>query len=81
MFTHGGVGEVVNTLDCGSSTRGFDSHIPPHWDIIELFLWSSFFYAWKKAKVFILLTFAICTIHLSILHKKYVPLYHSIENK
>ena len=26
----GGIGEVVNTLVCGSSMRGFDSHIPPH---------------------------------------------------
>ena len=29
---NGGIGEVVNTLDCGSSMRGFDSHIPPHVD-------------------------------------------------
>ena len=26
----GGIGEGVNTLVCGSSMRGFDSHIPPH---------------------------------------------------
>lgn len=26
----GGVGEVVNTLVCGTSIRGFDSHTPPH---------------------------------------------------
>ena len=25
----GGVGEVVNTLVCGTSIRGFDSHTPP----------------------------------------------------
>ena len=27
---HGGYGEVVNTLDCGSNIRGFDSHYPSH---------------------------------------------------
>lgn len=27
---YGGVGEVVNTLVCGTSMRGFDSHTPPH---------------------------------------------------
>ena len=27
---NGGCGEVVNTLDCGSSMRGFDPHQPPH---------------------------------------------------
>ena len=27
---HGGIGEGVNTLVCGSSMRGFESHIPPH---------------------------------------------------
>ena len=27
---YGGRGEVVNTLDCGSSTRGFDPHRSPH---------------------------------------------------
>ena len=27
---HGGFGEVVNTLDCGSSMRGFDPHKSPH---------------------------------------------------
>ena len=26
----GGVGEVVNTPDCGSGMHGFDPHIPPH---------------------------------------------------
>ena len=26
----GGIGEVVNTLDCGSNMRGFDSHCPSH---------------------------------------------------
>ena len=29
MF-YGGVGEVVNTPDCGSGMHGFDSHTPPH---------------------------------------------------
>ncbi len=28
---NGGRGEVVNTLDCGSSTRGFDPHRSPHY--------------------------------------------------
>lgn len=28
---NGGIGEVVNTLDCGSSMRGFESHISPHY--------------------------------------------------
>ena len=27
---YGGRGEVVNTLDCGSSTHGFDPHRSPH---------------------------------------------------
>ena len=27
---YGGVGEVVNTADCGSVMQGFDSLIPPH---------------------------------------------------
>ena len=27
---HGGIGEVVNTPDCGSGMRGFDPHISPH---------------------------------------------------
>ena len=27
---HGGIGEAVNTPDCGSGTRGFDPHISPH---------------------------------------------------
>ena len=28
-ISHGGIGEVVNTPDCGSGMRGFDSHISP----------------------------------------------------
>ncbi len=27
---YGGIGEGVNTLVCGSSMHGFESHIPPH---------------------------------------------------
>ncbi len=27
---NGGYGEAVNTPDCGSGTRGFDPHYPPH---------------------------------------------------
>ena len=30
IHLHGGIGEVVNTADCGSVMRGFDSHISPH---------------------------------------------------
>ncbi len=40
---HGGIGEVVNTLDCGSSMRGFDSHIPPHIDNKTQFIGTEFF--------------------------------------
>ena len=29
----GGVGEVVNTPDCGSGMQGFDPLIPPHLSI------------------------------------------------
>ena len=29
-FENGGSGEVVNTSDCGSDMRGFDSHESPH---------------------------------------------------
>lgn len=27
---HGGIGEVVNTIDCDSIMRGFEPHVPPH---------------------------------------------------
>lgn len=40
-FLYGGVGEVVNTLVCGTSMQGFDPLTPPH---IE-------FYAHPCAKV------------------------------
>ena len=29
-ISHGGIGEVVNTPDCGSGMRGFDPDISPH---------------------------------------------------
>ncbi len=29
-MSYGGIGEVVNTPDCGSGMQGFDSLIPPH---------------------------------------------------
>ena len=29
-YLYGGVGEVVNTLVCGTSIQGFDSLTPPH---------------------------------------------------
>ncbi len=29
ILMHGGIGEVVNTPDCGSGMREFDPHIPP----------------------------------------------------
>ncbi len=39
---YGGCGEVVNTADCGSVTRGFESHHSPHFfclksDIVGLY--------------------------------------------
>ena len=30
VYFYGGCGEVVNTLDCGSSMHGFDPHHSPH---------------------------------------------------
>ena len=30
IVVHGGIGEVVNTPDCGSGMHGFEPHIPPH---------------------------------------------------
>lgn len=30
LYSYGGVGEVVNTLVCGTSMQGFDSLTPPH---------------------------------------------------
>lgn len=32
---YGGIGEVVNTADCGSVMQGFDSLISPHERIIS----------------------------------------------
>ena len=29
-YKYGGIGEVVNTPDCGSGMQGFDPLIPPH---------------------------------------------------
>ena len=40
---YGGVGEVVNTADCGSVMQGFDSLIPPQFRIKRFFLKDSFF--------------------------------------
>ena len=38
LVLFGGIGEVVNTLDCGSSMQGFDSLISPHNGLLnELF--------------------------------------------
>ena len=31
---HAGIGEAVNTADCGSVMRGFESHISAHYMII-----------------------------------------------
>ena len=36
FFFNGDFGEVVNTSDCGSDMRGFDSHKPPHRGIVQL---------------------------------------------
>ena len=33
---YGGCGEVVNTADCGSVTRGFESHHSPHFFLHEI---------------------------------------------
>ena len=33
---HGVRGEAVNTSDCGSDTRGFESHRTPHFKIGDL---------------------------------------------
>lgn len=33
---YGGCGEVVNTADCGSVTRGFESHHSPHFFLPEI---------------------------------------------
>ena len=35
-ISHGGIGEVVNTPDCGSGMREFDSHISPHLKISRI---------------------------------------------
>ena len=35
-FEDGDFGEVVNTSDCGSDMRGFDSHESPHRGIAQL---------------------------------------------
>ena len=32
---YGGIGEVVNTPDCGSGMQGFDPLIPPHISILK----------------------------------------------
>ena len=44
FFINGGIGEVINTPDCGSGMRGFDSHIPPHKKFIPVFTGFSYFY-------------------------------------
>ena len=36
FISRGGSGEVVNTSDCGSDMRGFDSHESPHRGIAQL---------------------------------------------
>ena len=36
VLLNGGSGEVVNTSDCGSDMRGFDSHESPHRGIAQL---------------------------------------------
>ena len=38
IVLHGGIGEVVNTPDCGSGMRGFDPHISPHKWIITFLM-------------------------------------------
>ncbi len=38
MYFYGGCGEVVNAAACGADTRGFDSHQPPQFIILSLYL-------------------------------------------
>ena len=37
-ISHGGIGEVVNTPDCGSGMQGFDPLIPPHYVYYSYFI-------------------------------------------
>ena len=43
-FSYGGIGEVVNTPDCGSGMHGFDPHIPPQIGKKKEYLLEYFFF-------------------------------------
>ena len=54
LLLFGGIGEVVNTPDCGSGMQGFDPLIPPQNEkkskdlVINSILMSRFFYLLAK---------------------------------
>ena len=52
MFAYGGIGEVVNTPDCGSGMHGFDPHIPPHLEYERTFN-KSFFMFLHEMKILV----------------------------
>ena len=37
-FKHGGCSSVGRVPDCGSEGHGFESHLPPKWQIISEFI-------------------------------------------
>ena len=49
----GGVGEVVNTPDCGSGMHGFDPHIPPQIAKNELLIVRFFFWGAIRKNYFL----------------------------
>ena len=51
ILNYGEYGEVVNTADCGSVTRGFESHYSPHSKFIDL-LFRRFFY-FNRGKLYV----------------------------
>ena len=54
-MTYGGIGEVVNTLDCGSNMRGFDSHIPSHIKITHILYVCEFLFFFNTFTFFLLI--------------------------
>ena len=76
LLSYGGIGEVVNTVDCGSIIRGFDSHIPSQ-IIITNSLRVSFFILFRKPKVF-LNSFKPKVLKLTIFIYYTHSKYHSI---
>ena len=57
-MSHGGIGEVVNTPDCGSGMRGFDPHISPH-EENNSHIKCEFFYCLKKQLIKIFIIFIL----------------------